>query len=76
MVRGDYHKIFSSIYFENIPGYPNEFKVDERWLNDHPKFEGSVILHIIGFLRYLLEVGTPHEDVQINLFIFFLPSKV
>jgi hypothetical protein len=63
MAPGDYHKIISSIDFENILGYRNEFKVDGKWLNDHPKLEDYVIIHIIGFLRFLWELGTPHEDV-------------
>jgi hypothetical protein len=55
MAPQDFHEKYTSIDFENIPGYPNEFDVDERWLEDYPKFEGFVIIHIVEFLEYLLE---------------------
>jgi hypothetical protein len=51
----DFHERYPSIDFENIPGYPNEFDVDARWLEDYPKFEGFVIIHIVELFEYLLE---------------------
>jgi hypothetical protein len=47
MATLDYHEIYPSIDFYNIPGYPNEFDVDTRWFEDYPKFEGYVVIHIV-----------------------------
>jgi hypothetical protein len=55
MTPQDFHEGYLSIDFENIPRYSNEFDVDERWLEDYPKFEGFFAIHIVGFLEYLLE---------------------
>jgi hypothetical protein len=45
-------------------------------LDDYPKFEGgSPSLHISRFLEYLCEVGAPHENVQITLFIYCFPRE-
>jgi hypothetical protein len=70
----DYHERYPSIDFENILGYPNEF--DVRWLEDYPKFKGLVIIHIVEFFKYLWEVKSHHEDIQIKLFIYFLPLEL
>jgi hypothetical protein len=65
-------KVYLTIDFKSFQGYPRYF--DAKWLKNSPRFKGLPITHIVQFLKYISEIEWEGEDVQVNLFILFLPS--